>query len=129
MTTIEALKSEAGLDENSWQIQLLRAADAAGNNDGQVNVAELDAYVEAPADGRFVSAGAVRRMRAELLAPSRVGIQVRSVSSFPEPWQRNIAERADSRSNGDGALSEIELDELLVRHPRVRHAARYDAER
>ncbi len=115
MTTIDALKTDAGLDENSWEIQLLRAADAAGNKDGQANVAELDAYVEGPRDGRFVSAGAVRRMRAELLAPSKVGVQVRSVSSFPEPWQRLIAERADSRSNGDGAVSEIELDELLAR--------------
>lgn len=115
VTSIDALRRATGLEADAWEVELLKAADAAGNSDGQLTVAELDAYVEAPRDGRFVSAGAVRRMRAELLAPGRVGLQVRSVSSFPESWQRTIAERADARSNGDGALSEIELDEELFR--------------
>ncbi len=42
---IETLRGASGLADDAWELELLRAADTAGNDDGRLTAAELDAYV------------------------------------------------------------------------------------
>src|SRR5690349_1716029 len=101
VTSIDDLIN-AGLAPDGWEVELLRAADRAGTPDGKVSIAELDAYLANPKDVRFVSAAAVRQMRAELALPTSGGVPVRAISSFTSEWQRKLAERADEHGNHDG---------------------------
>jgi len=106
---ISDLASRYGWKQGEWQTRLLEAADhKSGAADGNVTVAELDAYLADPDDLQFVTSSA---MQVERNAVNAAG-GVKDVASFEDGWQRDLATRADA--DGDGRLGNTELDAYLT---------------
>ena len=68
MTSIAALRAT-----NDWTSDLVAEADAAGNHDGTITVAELDGYLGASTDG----VGALPATSTGLQLPASTGVRVR----------------------------------------------------
>lgn len=105
---ISQLAERYGWPEGGWQQELLRAADGKAGGDGKVSAAEIDAYLAAPDDLRFLTSSAMQQQRDEVKAAGGT----KEVSAFTEGWQRELARRADA--NADGRLGGHELNDYLT---------------
>ncbi|QQR42980.1 DNA/RNA non-specific endonuclease [Myxococcus xanthus] len=125
---INELQEKFGWKDDSWQVGLMQAADAAGSKtrggNGQVSAAELERYLAAPEDGQYLTSTALQQKRSSLDAKlaqgngSSVG-----VDAFESGWQATVARRADLLGgNGDGQLSAEELDAFIQASKAGKHA-------
>lgn len=101
MTSIDALR---GSEADAWQVELATEADAAGDHDGTITVAELDALLGAAPDG----SGALPAGPTGLQLPTAVGVNVRSSATAQNlaMLRSRIAERTGEpdllRARGPG---------------------------
>src|SRR5688572_8069138 len=84
---IKDLETKFGWKQDSWQDQLLQSADGAGDKDGSVTVAELDAYAENPEDLKFVNSERLQQFRGDF----GDGAAPKTVDSFQAGFERNLA--------------------------------------
>ncbi len=116
---INELQEKFGWTAESWQVGLMKAADAAGSKtrggNGQVSAAELENYLAAPEDGRYLTSTALQQNRAALDAKLAQGNGTAvDVDAFDSGWQATVARRADLLGgNGDGQLSADELEAFI----------------
>ncbi|MCY1001908.1 DNA/RNA non-specific endonuclease [Myxococcus sp. MISCRS1] len=112
--SITELQTRFGWTDQSWEAGLLKAADQAGTKtrggNGKVSAAEIQAYLTAPTDGRYLTSTALQQGRAALDAKlTEAGGSVK-VDAFDPKWQDGLAKRADLLGgNGDGKVSQEEL--------------------
>ncbi|MCE9667699.1 DNA/RNA non-specific endonuclease [Myxococcus stipitatus] len=113
--SVAELQAKFGWAEGSWEAGLLQAADAAGDKtrgrNGKVSAAELQAYLAAPTDGKYLTSTTLQQGRAALDAKlAASGTNTVDVDAFETKWQDDLAKRADRLGgNGDGELSQQEL--------------------
>lgn len=113
------LGQKHGWEESSWQAELLKAADGASptqtrRGNGSVSAAELNHYLSAPGDARFLTSTAVQQQRAALEQKLSGGGTSVAVDGFDSGWQNTVARRADVLGgDGNGQLSRAELDTFL----------------
>ncbi|WP_163861233.1 DNA/RNA non-specific endonuclease [Myxococcus eversor] len=112
---IAELQTKFGWTEQSWETGLLKAADAAGSKtrggNGQVSAAEIEAYLAAPTDGRYLTSTALQQGRAAVDAKlAKGGGAPVDVDAFDSKWQDGLAKRADLLGgNSDGKVTQDEL--------------------
>ncbi|AGC47307.1 DNA/RNA non-specific endonuclease [Myxococcus stipitatus DSM 14675] len=113
--SISDLQAKFGWTDQSWETGLLKAADASGGKtrgkNGKVSAAEIQEYLAAPTDGRYLSSTALQQGRAALDTKlSKGGGAPVKVDAFDLAWQDNLAKRADLLGgNKDGKVSQDEL--------------------
>lgn len=117
---IAELQRKFGWAEGSWQADLLKAADTASpvrsrQGNGSVSAAEVERYLAAPGDTRFLTSTALQQQRGAMEQKlSAGGANVVAVDAFDSDWQDAVARRADRLSgDGNGQLSRTELDTFL----------------
>src|SRR4051812_19996526 len=106
---INDLDLRFGWKPDSWQHQLLQEADGAGDKDGNVSVAELNAYMANPTDIKFVNSERLQQMRGDL----GDGKTPKRVDSFKPGFERTMAQEADKLGNKDGKLTANEFNTLV----------------
>ncbi|NTX00926.1 DNA/RNA non-specific endonuclease [Myxococcus sp. CA040A] len=112
---IAELQAKFGWTEQSWETGLLKAADAAGTKtrggNGQVSAAEIQAYLSAPTDGKYLTSTALQQGRSAVEAKvAKGGGTPVDVDAFDTKWQDGLAKRADLLGgNSDGKVSQDEL--------------------
>ncbi len=126
---ISELQEKFGWKDDSWQVGLMQAADAASpiksrGGNGQVSAAELEAYLAAPEDGQYLTSTALQQKRSSLDAKlAAAGGTAVDVDAFDGGWQATVARRADLLGgNGDGQLSAEELDAFIQASKAGKHA-------
>ncbi|GHG63989.1 hypothetical protein GCM10012319_04070 [Comamonas sp. KCTC 72670] len=126
---ISELQEKFGWKDDSWQVGLMQAADAASpiksrGGNGQVSAAELEAYLAAPEDGQYLTSTALQQKRSALDAKlAAAGGGAVDVDAFDSGWQATVAKRADLLGgNGDGQLSAEELDAFIQASKAGKHA-------
>jgi endonuclease G len=110
---IAELQRKFGWAEGSWQVGLLKAADAASTvksrkGNGSVSAAEVERYLQNPTDARFLTSTALQQQRGALEQKLAGGANSVAVDAFDSDWQDAVARRADL--SGDGTLTRTELN-------------------
>nr|WP_284668568.1 DNA/RNA non-specific endonuclease [Myxococcus sp. SDU36] len=126
---IGELQEKFGWTDESWQVGLMNAADAASgvksrNGNGAVSAAELERYLAAPEDGQYLTSTALQQKRSALDAKLAQGNGTAvDVDAFEGGWQATVARRADLLGgNADGQLSAEELDAFIQASKAGKHA-------
>ncbi|ATB49832.1 endonuclease [Corallococcus macrosporus DSM 14697] len=126
---ISELQEKFGWTDESWQVGLMNAADAASgvksrNGNGAVSAAELERYLAAPEDGQYLTSTALQQKRSALDAKLAQGPgNAVDVDAFDSGWQSTVARRADLLGgNSDGQLSAEELDAFIQASKAGKHA-------
>ncbi|WP_426757235.1 DNA/RNA non-specific endonuclease [Myxococcus sp. Y35] len=126
---IQELQEKFGWADESWQVGLMNAADAASTSksrggNGAVSAAELESYLAAPGDGQFLTSTALQQKRSALDAKlAQAKGNAVDVDAFDSGWQDTVARRADLLGgNGDGQLSAAELDAFIQASKAGKHA-------
>ncbi|AEI69064.1 DNA/RNA non-specific endonuclease [Corallococcus macrosporus] len=126
---ISELHEKFGWTDESWQVGLMNAADAASgvksrNGNGAVSAAELERYLAAPEDGQYLTSTALQQKRSALDAKLAQGPgNAVDVDAFDSGWQSTVARRADLLGgNSDGQLSAEELDAFIQASKAGKHA-------
>ncbi len=102
VAAIGDLEKRLGWDAGGWQDKLLRAADQAGNKDGNVSRAELDAYLKTSPDLQFLTSANLQKMTADVGAQKKVDALA--------GWEGTLAKAADK--NHDGTVTQAEFRAL-----------------
>ncbi|NVJ06217.1 DNA/RNA non-specific endonuclease [Myxococcus sp. AM001] len=126
---IGELQEKFGWTDESWQVGLMNAADAASGvksrkGNGAVSAAELERYLAAPEDGQYLTSTALQQKRSALDAKLAQGNGTAvDVDAFEGGWQATVARRADLLGgNDDGQLSAEELDAFIQASKAGKHA-------
>src|SRR5205823_3134764 len=87
--SISSLEQKMAWPAGGWQDKLVRAADQAGNKDGNVTRAELDSYLQSAPDLKFLTSTNMQKMGAA------IGDNGAKVGGFTG-WQNKAATAADA---------------------------------
>jgi endonuclease G, mitochondrial len=118
---ISELQQKFGWHGDSWQAELMSAADAASTvasrrGNGSVSAAELQRYLANPTDARFLTSTAMQQQREALETKLSGGRRAVAVDAFDSGWQDAVARKADLISgDANGQLSRAELEVYLQR--------------
>lgn len=117
---IAQVQEALGWGESSWQVAFLKTVDAASagrsRNDGKVTAKEVEAYLEAPSDSKYLSSTAMQVLRDDLV--SKTGLDEAEgmrADAFDHAWEDRVGREADLIGNQDGHLSREELSAFLDR--------------
>lgn len=117
---ISQLERTLGWSDSSWQVALLKNVDAhsigASRNNGRVTAKEIEAYLRAPSDSKYLTSTAMQALRGDLMAKTGLD-QGGSITAdgFDHAWEDRVGKDADLIGNHDGQVSADELNAYLDR--------------